>query len=302
MNKINRDQFEKILQNMRPAKKPDAAPSGLPESGRNENVSSDSIDAHPYQVDLIENLREGHITGQGGSVLKNAADASLDLTPANKQEIAARKAQSAAWVPEMGLLNYNLFSTPLETAMAVNRDVTSTLPGTVLGYGLAGAGLSWGSDKLKNYVSGKELTPEQKRSQRLRAALIGIGAAGVGLGLRNRVDNDLVKASSFGMDPLTFIAAKLQDDTSLNSIQQQQMLSSVTQLSRTQQSGLIQVLKTVAGAGIGAVIAKYLMNFGIVGTVGGSLLGALMGSRAGANPAPIPGTINNSVDFFGRPY
>ena len=80
------------------------------------------------------------------------------------------------------------------------------------------------------------------------------------------------------------------------------MLSSVTQLSRTQQSGLIQVLKTVAGAGIGAVIAKYLMNFGIVGTVGGSLLGALMGSRAGANPAPIPGTINNSVDFFGRPY
>lgn len=291
MYTIPLSQFQKIVEKLKPAKKLENSAPDLPDDGVNDNTSMESMDAQTDQANLQENLTEGHITGTGGPVRKNAAE----VDP-KQREIEHYNRLGREWSEELGVFNSPLFSTPLYAGMSLNKAVLSNPFTAALGYGGGAAALAAGTIGVKNWLKGQELTEEDKRRQRLQTLLAGLGGSAVGLGLR--------KWSSFGMpmgDPLTFIAMKLQDDTTMSTMQQQQMLTAVNQLSHTQQSGLAQLLTTVAGAGIGAVIAKFLMNMGIMGTIGGALMGGFFGSRAGRFPDNGPGTINNSVDFFGRP-
>lgn len=293
MQKIPHNLFQKILKDHKPVKKLEHHSGDLPESQSNQDLANDSVDALRDQAGMHEDLTAGHITGTGGSVRKNAAEELSDAAQAevNKYETWARDYQ-----PELGLLNSPALMGPLTAAVNTNRAVLSNPFTAALGYGGLGAATAAGTIGVKNWLRGRRLTEADKQRQRKQKILAGLAGAGVGLGLR--------KWGSFGApmgDPLTFIAAKLQDDTTMSPIQQQQMLDAIEQLSGTQQSDLAQLLTTVAGAGIGAVIAKFLMNMGVGGTIGGALLGGFFGSRAGRLPENRPGTINNSVDFFGRP-
>lgn len=294
MNSITAKRFQKILEKLKPAERLENVGADLPESGTNQDLSNDSVDALRDQSNLQESLTEGHITGTGGPVCKNAAVE--ELSEAAQAEANRLNTWADNYYPELGLLNYPAVMAPLSGAMDANRMVLSNPFTAALGYGGLGAAAAAGTIGVKNWLRGRKLTEADKQRQRKQKLLAGLAGAGVGLGIR--------KWGSFGApmgDPLTFIAMKLKDDTTMSPIQQQQMLDAISQLSHTKQFGLAQLLTTVAGAGIGAVVAKFLMNMGVAGTVGGALLGGFFGSRAGRFPENQAGTINNSVDFFGRP-
>lgn len=271
--------LEKILEIAR--EKTDTTPSGtLPESETNADTSNDSVDAHTLQNEMIENPREGHITGTGGPVVKRA-----DLSEAQQAEVNSYNRDGMNMVMPLAMPLANL-----------NKAVLSNPFTASLGYGLAGAGLARGAIGVKNLLSGRPRTEQDKRRQRNQTMTAGLLSGLAGLGL-------MKKRSSFaGGDPMSLIQSKIMSDNTLTSVQQQVMIDAASQMSPTKQFGLAQVLMGLVGAGIGAAVARFISNMGVFGTIGGGVVGGLVGSRIGSEPMPSTGDVNNSVDFFGRPF
>jgi len=263
----------------------DESSGDLPDSTLNADSAVDSIDAHTLQNGMGENLREGHITGTGGPIVKRA------LT--EEQLLEKAKADEISRYSRSGMDMIMPYAAPVAAA---NKAVLSNPFTASLGYGLAGAGLAKGVIGVKNWLSGEgRPTEEDKRRQRNQTIVAGLLSGVAGLTL-------MKKGSFMGADPLTLIQSKILSDNTLTSVQQQVMINTVSGMSQTKQFGLAQILLGLVGAGIGAAAARYISNMGLVGTVGGGLLGAFIGSRIGTQPTPSAGGVNNSVDFFGRPF
>ncbi len=98
---------------------------------------------------------------------------------------------------------------------------------------------------------------------------------------------------------------KLLQDFTLPYNQRMALIGYVQTLPYSIQSQLNTATSTVMGAGIGAIVAKLLLNMGLKGSILLSILGGLMGRTAGINNSLTPPAFNplqNSGfrDTFGR--
>lgn len=80
---------------------------------------------------------------------------------------------------------------------------------------------------------------------------------------------------SFAMiqDPLTAVML----DTSLSGNEKQEVLRALGRLSISEKNELSRLLSTVAGAGVGAFILRYLIGKGLIPTAIGAILGGVIG-------------------------
>ena len=256
--------------------------SDIPDSSENTDTTHDSIDAHDYQSGLIENLREGHITGTGGSV-KGASEDDLTKEEMNTVEKYERMNDKNTFGE---MITGNPLFLPVAGAMRANQVALQNPFSGAVSYGGLGALAGMGLNRLRKKRNRKKWLP----------ILLGAGGALTG--------GALAKSSSVkkAFDPMFIIQTKIQSDPSLNTVQQEELINAAKLLDETEKLTLADILTTVAGAGVGAAIAKFLAKAGKLGTVAGGLAGGLLGSRLGSVPKNIPGTINNEVDFFGRRF
>lgn len=129
------------------------------------------------------------------------------------------------------------------------------------------------------------------------AAMLGAGGAGGGawligtlMNLRKqklREQHHLQKAASFyghsTTDPQAFILARVAQDPSIGFQAKSQISQSLDQLTAGQISDLAKLIRTAVGAGVGALVAKYLLRLGLGGTILGALVGGYTGSRFGGS-------------------
>jgi len=93
-----------------------------------------------------------------------------------------------------------------------------------------------------------------------------------------------------------YIVQKIFADSALAAAEKQQLANGVQQLSDAQAARLKQMVSAGFGAGIGAIVAKYLTGLGIVGILLSSVLGGVVGGAMGRT-AQKP-----THDNLGRPY
>ena len=120
-------------------------------------------------------------------------------------------------------------------------------------------------------------------------AMLGAGALGGGSWLAGTLMNmkrkQLAKQASFygnsGSSPESFISNKIALDSGLSFNEKTQLSGLIGQLSDGQTGELAKLLRTITGAGVGLVIAKYLLKLGLGGTILSTIIGGAIGSRMG---------------------
>ena len=107
---------------------------------------------------------------------------------------------------------------------------------------------------------------------KMLAAALGVGGAGLGA----YTGRNYTKQASMGGSG-SQIATMLSGDPSLSFSDKADLLRSINLLNMMQQQQLASVLRTAGGAGVGALIAKFLLKMGAGGQVAGALIGGSMG-------------------------
>jgi len=280
--------FESLPSWLRRLLKP--AVSDIPESAENTDVLKHTMDAHPLQAEMTPNLRAGHITGSGGSV-KSAEDTLTPEQRANVERFRGTPQNMGESIADF--YSNSALAAPLRGFNMINRPALSNpFTGGIWGGGLSLAAAS-GIIGAKNLMAGHPVSEPARKRQMWQKILATAGGVGAGVLL----SQPMAKTSSFG--ELAAIRIKILSDNSLSPMEQAQMLELVRQLDPAKAFDLKQLLATVSGAGVGAAVMRFLFGTGVLGTIGGGLAGALLGSRLGAGAS---GMLNNSVDFFGRPF
>jgi hypothetical protein len=105
---------------------------------------------------------------------------------------------------------------------------------------------------------------------------------------------------AFASDPTMVIQQKLMSDGSLSYSDKSIILQQINQLDAGQKSHLADVLRTAMGAGIGVLIARYLLKFGIGGTALLGIIGGAVGSQYFGNRNAYGQRMDTSSDPFGR--
>jgi hypothetical protein len=161
--------------------------------------------------------------------------------------------------------------------------------------GLAGGGaLGYGIGKLMDHFGDDEEKDHSTRGALIGAALGGLGGTLLG-GMRQKV------ASSLGGD-LDYVRMRIFQDPTLDSSARQTLLSGVSHLGASELSDLSDALRTAIGAGIGALISRFLMHTGFGGTLLGAVVGGFLGNRIGG-PSILGNTRHDGrTDAYGNPF
>lgn len=171
------------------------------------------------------------------------------------------------------------------------------VPAGVAG-GAVGAGLGYGVGKLLDLV-GDDDGSEPGWRGRLGAILGGLAGLGIG-GAVGHARSGWLKS---GSSELMFIQQALQADSSLGFGDKQSLMSAISQLSSRDQTLLANLLRTVGGAAVGALIAKFLFKAGLGGMLAGAAAGGLLGGMTGAQPSTLAGTYHtDKKDAYGTAY
>jgi len=189
------------------------------------------------------------------------------------------------------------------TTLGSNSGLSALLTG--LGLGAAGAGYGWltGRDPL---VTGG----------------IGAGAGALGgYGLSELMQYmtrqrqmkhqqrraEMMKYSYYVLndqDPVAYIQSKLFADSNMDSATKSRMAIAIQQLPPDQLFSLSNLLQTAAGASVGYLIARFLLNLGGVGqgiSAGiGGLVGAMMGRGSSLPRNAFGQEVDTSTDPFGN--
>lgn len=308
---MNIDHIRKRWQ--RKLKKPERD-RDLPENAEITDTSRDPQDAHPYQSSIIRRPNVG-IAGTGSGPAFSAKTANA-ASPEEKlrnrvlqlnAEVAKPSGQRMAEGLKGMAHNYKvapIFSGAHKahmSALSLNPALAGTMYGLGAGAATIGAlgGLRWLRGEPFRWNSPRKLLTGAG------VGLLGGLAAGHASADWRRRQGIAKQAFFSGSIVQDNISRKLMQDTTLGVAQRAELLRGVSQLPVAQQTNLLQLLSAVAGAGIGAAAARFLMRAGVLGTVLGTVGGALVGSRLGRGPDPRGERhggfwINNQVDIFGN--
>lgn len=178
---------------------------------------------------------------------------------------------------------------------------------------LGGAGLGAGvGHALHDLITDEDEDGKHKRDWKYWLATLGGAAAGGFAG--NRLINNTMKSAAWrspSMDPqaaqanIQAILNALRSAPGLSFNQQAQLMSGVGRLDAQSAAQLRSLLGTAGGAGIGALVARFLMGKGLVPQVMGALLGGVIGNAVFGNHGPHtfsgnPGLIG--TDLAGRSF
>lgn len=108
------------------------------------------------------------------------------------------------------------------------------------------------------------------------------------------------QAAAFSADPLLAVRAALLADGSVDSESKTALMRMLPELSSVEATQLAGLLRTAAGAGVGVLIARYLLRLGFVGTVLSALVGGYAASRFGGTKNFYGQPADTQSDLFGR--
>ncbi len=122
---------------------------------------------------------------------------------------------------------------------------------------------------------------------------------------RQREEQLPKQAAYYGMgdeNPMTYIQSRVFADQAMVTGEKMHLLSTVQDLPEHQLSALASILRSVVGAGVGYVIAKFLLNTGSLGQSLGAAAGGLFGAMSGSSlPTNSFGEQSDpDNDVFGR--
>lgn len=199
--------------------------------------------------------------------------------------------------------------------IGTNSGRSAGLTALALGLGGAGFGLATGRDPLTWGLAGaaagglagygaSELSKSMANHRRQRS-LGNMAMMELDEQRKRRNEETMPKVSYYGMgdqDPMSFIQSKLFSDTSLGASEKAMMMASLQSMPREGATTLASILRTVGGAGVGYIIAKFLLNMGGLGQTVGAGIGGLLGSSMGSNlPVNKLGErVDTQYDLFGR--
>jgi hypothetical protein len=231
----------------------------------------------------------------------NTALATLDPETRSKRPLFAATHEYQEFDPRDNLGQQ--LGRGLHNALTSPNFISKTLDKGPLVGGLSGAlgvgALGYGAGWLMN----KGDDPEAKKKRRrwgMLAALAG-GAAGAYSG------HWRTKESSWRMSTSGDHRQQVMDAISaapgLSFQQRSQFMMGVSKLPDSQVNRLAELIPTVTGIGVGALVAKFLMGAGLGGIVLGGMLGGVIGHALGSTPTPKDGlgrpSLNNH-DMFGN--
>lgn len=100
------------------------------------------------------------------------------------------------------------------------------------------------------------------------------------------------------------IESKILSDPTISYGDRMALIDYVKDLSFTQKNQLESLTSTAIGAGVGALVAKFLLGLGIKGTIISSILGGLIGHSFSTPSVTYFDPIKNSglSDGYGRYY
>jgi hypothetical protein len=163
--------------------------------------------------------------------------------------------------------------------------------------GLAGGAMGYGLARLLNTFSENE---DEDRPV-WGGALGALGGAGIGalLGAMREKPAALLGAMS---DDKDYVRWRVLNDRGTSQHEKQSLLQAIGQLDSSDIGELANVLRTAIGAGVGVLVAKFLMKAGVGGMLMGALTGGFVGARLGG--PSILGTERHSAktDAYGNPY
>jgi hypothetical protein len=94
---------------------------------------------------------------------------------------------------------------------------------------------------------------------------------------------------------------KLMSDASMSYTDKSMLMQQLRQLSAQQKEQLANAIGPALGAGIGVLIARYLLKLGIGGTAMLALIGGAAGAQFGGTRNAYGQRANTAQDVFGRP-
>ena len=190
------------------------------------------------------------------------------------------------------------------------RPVIDSLGTNHLRSGAIGAGVGAAAGAGMSAVLGGDPT---------RGAVAGAGVGGLGMLLasmyaRNRLNNipryqeplpevPRTKAAFYALSTPadSDIEDRVMEDGSLSYIDRSTILRYVNQLSPQHKNELSRLIGPIVGAGVGAAIARYLLQMGIGGTGLLSIIGAVVGHSMTSSPMNAFGQHTDaSRDMFGQ--
>ena len=141
-----------------------------------------------------------------------------------------------------------------------------------------------GGALYNTFTKHRRIDPETgEEASLLKDILYGAGIGGtaggfLGYALGNDKQNAKTASAFDGFSDVAMINNKIMGDPTLDFQQRRQLMNLINQLPGTSISQLAPVVGSALGAGVGAIIAKYLLKMGITGTIITSILGSRFGS------------------------
>jgi hypothetical protein len=169
--------------------------------------------------------------------------------------------------------------------------------GTVVG--LAGGGaLGYGLGKLLDKFS----DDEEEGTRPWLGGALGAVAGGLGGHLLGALREKAAALLGATNDDVTYVQWRVRSDPSLSSPEKQAIASALRQLGTADLAELADLLRTAAGAGVGLLVAKFLMKAGLGGMLLGALTGGFVGARMGGPSMLGNSSYSGKTDAYGNAY
>lgn len=154
---------------------------------------------------------------------------------------------------------------------------TATRPRTLSTAALLSALAGAGAGALRAKTTGAPVSDGALRWG-MGAGALGLGAVGALMLANDRAmqgDAQMRKTSSLRKSAADIFQALASDNT-LSFFEKAELSGAIQRLSWQDQQQLSSLVRATAGAGVGAIIARFLANRGFLGTIAGALLGGLL--------------------------
>lgn len=169
-------------------------------------------------------------------------------------------------------------------------------PGTAAGAAGGGA-LGYGLGKLIDTFS-----DEEDSDRPLWGGLLGAASGGLGGHLLGAIREKAAAMTGATGDDASYVLWRVRSDSSLSQQEKQSLIQALGQLDDGDLSDLAGKLRTAIGAGVGLLVAKFLMKAGVGGMLLGALTGGFVGSRMVGPSILGNAQYSGKTDAYGNAY